>query len=379
MWVAKHKPKNLSDYVGQREATARFLQEMKKWKRGNALLLYGPPGVGKTALVEAYASEKKIDLIETNASDFRSSDQLRKEIGGAVTQRSLSGREKIFLLDEVDGISGHEDKGGIGEIKQIIRESVYPVILTANNPFDRKLWDLRQMCVLIDFKKLPYWDINRKLTSIATNEGVLIPPDILQLLAKNSNGDLRSAINDLEVLAKEKEITPSALAEIGSRERETSIFEALKIIFKTRSALAAKLALGTVDEDPEKIFWWIENNISNEYEKPREVASAFEALSKSDLFLQRIRRRQNWKLLAYTIDLMTGGVALSKKEMYRKFTRYQYPDRIALLGATKQERKGQLETNLQLAKKLHCSTRTVKTQFLPYLKIITNGKPEKLL
>ncbi|MBI2545114.1 MAG: replication factor C large subunit, partial [Candidatus Aenigmarchaeota archaeon] len=158
------------------------------------------------------------------------------------------------------------------------------------------------------------------------------------------------------------------LDSVTSREKEQSIFNALMMIFKTKTALAAKLAINNVDKDPEEIFWWIENNIPNEYEKPEEIARAYDVLSKADMFRQRIRSRQNWKFLAYMIDLMTGGVAVSKNEMYRKFSRYQYPNNMIVLGGSKFERKEEKEKLLELSKELHCSTRKIRKEFLPYIK-----------
>ena len=124
-----------------------------------------------------------------------------------------------------------------------------------------------------------------------------------------------------------------------------------------------------VDKDPAEIFWWIEENILNEYEKAEEIAKAYEALSKADLFRTRITREQNWKFLKYMIELMTAGVALSKKEMYRKFTRYKYPSKLIVLGRTKFERREEKEKLLELSKELHCSTRKIREEFLPFLKI----------
>jgi hypothetical protein len=70
------------------------------------------------------------------------------------------------------------------------------------------------------------------------------------------------------------------------------------------------------------------------------------------------------------IDLMTAGVALAKKEMYRKFSKYQYPDRMIFLGRTKVEREEEKEKLLELSKSLHCSTKKIKKEFLPFLKLV---------
>ena len=56
-FTVKYKPKNLKEFVNQKEAVEVFLKWIKRWKpRSEALLFHGMPGVGKTALIEAYCS-----------------------------------------------------------------------------------------------------------------------------------------------------------------------------------------------------------------------------------------------------------------------------------------------------------------------------------
>jgi len=371
-WPQKYAPKNLKEFVNQKEAVETFLKWIKTWKPGKkALMFYGPPGTGKTALIEAYAKEKNLDFVEMNASDYRSANQIREVLGQSMQQRSLFSKGKIFLLDEIDGIAGAEDRGGIAEIIKIIQESSFPIVLTCNDPWDPKLKTLRDYCELVEFKKIHVLDIEKRLRQICEMEGIEVEKEVLRELAKRAEGDLRAAINDLETIARgRKKITLEDLKVLGNREIEASIFDALKTIFKTKSALAAKLSISNVDKDPEEIFWWIEHNISQEYEKPEEIARAFEILSKADLFRQRVVKRQDWSLKKYMIDLMTAGVANAKKEMYKKFTKYQYPSKLIVLGKTKVERKEEKEKLLELSKKLHCSTKKIKSEFLPYFKFL---------
>ncbi|MEM5879543.1 MAG: replication factor C large subunit [Candidatus Aenigmatarchaeota archaeon] len=375
-FVEKYKPKNLSEFINQKEALENFLNWIKKWKPGSkALLFYGMPGTGKTALIHAYANEKNLELIEMNASDFRSAEQIQQVFGQSMKQASLFKKGKIFLIDEVDGIAGREDLGGVGAIIKIIEGSHFPVVLTANNPFDPKLRALREHCQLVEFKKIPVFDIEKRLRQICEKEKIKYDEEVLRQLSKRSEGDLRAAINDLETLVTgKKEIAMQDLENLGYREREKNIFDALKMIFKTKTALAAKLSISEVDKDPEEIFWWIENNISKEYEKPEEIAKAFEILSKADLFRRRITSRQDWSFRAYMIDLMTAGVAISKKEMYHKFTKYQYPSNIMILGRTKFSRKSENEILNKLSKELHASQKKLRSEYLPFLKIILKDK-----
>jgi len=372
MWVEKYRPKSLKEFVNQKEAVEKFLAWIRSWKPGSkAMLFYGPPGTGKTALVHAFANENDLELIEMNASDFRSRVEIEEVFGKSMTQKSLFKKSKIFLIDEVDGIVGREDLGGVDAIIGIIKKSFYPCVLTANDPYEPKLKSLKEVCILVEFKKLHVFDIEKKLLEICLKEKIKAEKEVLREIAKRSKGDLRAAINDLEAVSRGREkITLSDLEALGYRETETTIFDALKIIFKTKSVLASKVSIANVDKDPEEIFWWIENNLPKEYEKPEELAKAFDVLSKADLFRSFVTQRQNWKLRGYMIDLMTGGIALSKKEAYKKFVKYEYPTNLTLLSSTKTEREKEKKLFEKLRERLHCSTRKIRKEFLPYLKII---------
>ncbi len=367
-WTEKYAPQKVADVVGQKKAVDQFAIWLRSWRpRKKAALFHGPVGTGKTSLVEALGKEKNFEIIELNASDYRSASQIKEVLSQSIKQKSLFKKGKIFFIDEIDGLAGREDRGGVGEIIKIIKESQYPIILTANNPWDIKLRSLRSYCQLIQFSKVFYWDMIKRMQYICEKEKVKCDKEILRQIAKRSEGDLRSAINDLETLARDKkEITITDLESLGSREREMNIFDVLKIIFKTKTAMSAKLSIQNLDKDPDEIFLWIEQNIINEYENSNEIAKAYEMLSRADLFKNRIKIRQDWKFKKYMIDLMTAGVALAKRDMYRKFSRYQYPDRISFLGRTKTTRAENKEKLIELSKKLHCSTKKIKEEFLPF-------------
>jgi len=375
-FAEKYKPKNLAEFVDQTEALEQFLEWIKNWRPGSkALLFHGSPGTGKTALVHAYANEKNLEFIEMNASDWRSASQIQQVLGQSMKQMPLFKRGKIFLIDECDSLAGREDLGGVGAIIKIVRESKFPVVLTSNNPYVAKLRFLRQYCQLVQFRKIPVWDVEERLRRICKAERIKCDRDVLSQIAKMSGGDLRSAMNDLEAVAGGKnEITIDDLEALGYRERGISIFDAVKMIFKTKTALAAKLAINEVDKDPEEIFWWIENNIAREYEKPEEIARAFDIMSKADIFRQRIALRQDWKFKSYMIDLMTAGIATAKKDTYHKFTRYQYPNNIMLLGRTKTSRRKSEEILDKISKLLHASRKKLRAEYLPFLKIILRNK-----
>jgi len=96
--------------VGQKKAVDQFLIWLRTWKPGKkSALFHGPAGVGKTCLVEATSKERNLEIIELNASDFRTASKIKETIGQSIKQKSLFKRSKIFLIDEIDGISGRSE------------------------------------------------------------------------------------------------------------------------------------------------------------------------------------------------------------------------------------------------------------------------------
>ncbi len=355
MLVEKYRPKNTKDMVGQNSAIETLAAWFNAWKPGNkALFLYGPPGCGKTSIVNAFANDRNLELIEMNASDYRTPDQIKKIAGAASTQSSLTKRKKIILIDEVDGLAKEES---VTPMVNLIKNSMFPIVMTANEAWDLKIRSLHEVSELIQLKRIMSTSVAKKLKDIALQEKIIVADGIIKSIAENSSGDLRSAINDLESLS------PSF------RERKSSIFDAIRKIFKSENAKEAKSSLNNVSEDPEYAFWWIENNVIEEYTNPEDLSEAMNALAAADLFRTRIRM-QNWKMLGYFIDMMTAGTALAKKQKYHSFVMYRPPDIIASLSRTKKKRALRKEMCKKIGKSLHESWSTINSEYLPFIKII---------
>ena len=366
-WADKYEPKKLKEFAGQNKQLGKLESWYDGWSPGDdALLLHGPPGDGKTSSVYAMARSKDLELFEVNASDDRNKKDIKELAGSASKQRSLLGQDKIILIDEVDGLSGNKDRGGVSAIIDVIKNSSFPVVLTANDPYDSKLRSLRNYCKLVDFGKVHLSSMTARLSQICEEEGVEAERELLKRIARKNSGDMRSAINDLEAIARGRDkITKDDLEALGYRQRDKDVFEVLKVIFKTMTAKTAKDMASDSGKDPDELFWWIEENVPNEYKKKGDVAKAFDELSKADLFKTRIRRRQNWSLMKYYIGLMTSGVALAKEDKYGGFTKYQPPQRLKRYGRSKGQRKKLDSICEKLGEKLHLSSSKIRLEYFP--------------
>jgi replication factor C large subunit len=372
LWVEKYRPESLSDLVGNPKTISRLLEWVGEFKEGNAkkkaLLLYGPPGSGKTSAAYALTRELGYEIIETNASDIRTKEKIERVVGFASNLASIFPQQegKIILVDEIDGIHGRSDYGGLMAVKNIIKKTKEPMVLLANDPWTLPP-DFRALCELLEFKRIDRRTVLRVLKEIGLKEGIRSEERALNIISSNANGDLRSAINDLQSLGQGGTIGVNDISSLFMRDSDLSVFKALAQIFKTDSCDRARESTRESEEDPETLLNWLAENLPLEYEDPEDLAKAYSYLSRADIFLGRIKKRQDWRLLGYAADLMSCGVAVSKKRRYNKFVRYQYPKTFAMLARTRARRNLIRDIASKVSKKVHVSTRVAAKEFVPLL------------
>ncbi|MEM1577544.1 MAG: replication factor C large subunit [Candidatus Pacearchaeota archaeon] len=364
IWAEKYRPKNIKEIenLKEKETVLDFVKNYEERKKKyKACLIYGPPGTGKTALAYAIANQLQLELIEMNASDFRDKRNIKKIIGSAIEQKSLFKKKKIIVIDELEGITGKEDAGGLGELLNLIEYSQYPIILITNDPFDKRFTELRKKCLLIETKKLRVNDIIKILKRIAKNEKLEIGDDALKLIATYAKGDARAAINDLQTLSqKRKKILLGEVTEylkLATRDREQKIFDALRILFNSK--ILHTNIFENVEMEIDEIIRWVEENIPKEYTNLEELAKAYEMLALADLYLARITTWQYWRFIVYAnIFLCAIGPYAGKKEF--KWIGYNYPSFFIEMYRKKISKEKEIIS--KLSKKLHCSTRKIKNE-----------------
>ncbi len=382
-WTLKHKPKSLSEVVGNRESINTFEGWVRSWERGipkqRAAFLHGPPGTGKTVTVEALAKDLGMELIEKNASDYRTEDQIRQVAGLASQYGSFFGKNRIILLDEMDGVYGNVDRGAIPAIVQIIKDTHYPIVLTANDFWDKKFTAFRdkKKYLIIEFKKPPAGEVLKRLKRICDSEGIDSEEEALKFIAQRSEGDVRSAINDLQALAQgKKALKYDDVSWLAYRDRKDVIFNVLRLILYGKTCVMAKQALDMADVDLDMLFEWIYENVPYHFNVPSELAEAMDALAKADLYRGRIRQTQDWKLMRYVIDLMTAGVAMARiKSKPSGWVPFQFPQRIRRLSASRAERRMKADVGRKIKRRMHVSISVSQKDVLPYLKIIFESNP----
>ena len=299
----------------------------------SAVLLEGPPGVGKTSIVYALANDLDMDVIETNASDVRTKDALQSALNETIKSKSImdyisKSKKKIILIDEVDGIYGVSDRGAVPTILNLITDTQFPIIMCSNE-YKQNLQPLYNKVSKFEISPLSNEEMMKVIKSILRNEKITgFKEEELMLLIEKNHGDLRGLINDLQGITQ-GEFDRKNLELIRDLHRDSTeeIFGLIQDLFlNVKSLKEAKILTSKSDVDYNFLYKWVNENLPTFIKIKPELSNAYESLSIADEIFGRIQKNQYWSLLPYFFDLFAGGVALAgKSSSYQGFHRISFP------------------------------------------------------
>ncbi len=353
--------------VGNSEQIAyleRFASDVDRGVRRKPILIYGPSGTGKTATAHMLAAEHGWNVVEMSASDYRDAESIVRMLYVSSNTRSLFGRTNLLLLDEVDELSGKHDNGAAGAINKLIGESKSPIILIANDMWDRKIAFLRGKTDNVWFKRLRNDEVAAVLSNAANKIGADISPNVIDGIARRAAGDARSALNDMIVMVGSND---EMLESIGMRDRKSDIFSVLDKIFQSNTMAVPLKAMASSDVDNEMLIKWIDENLPHRYLQKEDLHDAYRMLAMATSFHSRASRSQYYTYWRYMNVMMSSGVALSKSSYPDSRRRYSFPKVISSLSGTKESRGLQTELAKKLQKKVHMSINEIKSSILPLL------------
>jgi len=348
LWVDKYKPSNVKAIIGQqgdKSNMAKLISWLRAWDRhhgpgatgkppprpppwgaandnglwAKAALLSGSPGVGKTTTAYLVAKELGYEVTELNASDTRSKKQLDSVVADALGTRWVTNTsaKKILLMDEVDGMAGNEDRGGVGELIQLMKGSKIPIVCMCNDRNHQKIRNLANYCFDLRFHKPRVEQIKAAMMSVCFKEKVKIAPDALTDLIVGCNQDIRQVLYQLSMLkAKSGEggekLTASDIKSETERSQKTSIkmgpWDVCRKVFSSTDhksmSLMDKSDLFFHDYSLGPLFVQ-ENYLSavpkvGENDKKKHMlllSKASDSLCDGDLVEATIRSRNSWNLL----------------------------------------------------------------------------------
>ena len=404
-WTEKYRPKSLDEVVGNKDAKNILRKWAASWNSSRppekkAVIIYGRPGIGKTSSAIALAKENGWIVIEMNASDARNAEKIRRiATSGALNESfgndgsfipSKYGRRKLIILDEADNLyerssevkdSSMLDKGGKKAIIDTIKKTNQPIILIANDLYELLKGsgeELRKLCIMIKFdeRQIPKYEIVSLLKKICKMENLQVDVKVLEVIAERCKGDVRSAIKDLQsICIGRNRVEPSTIQSIGYRDRENTVFDVLKDIFKTKDFQAIKRGYEVANESPEDFILWVSENIPLEYLDIADLARAYDRISKADLFLGRARKKRAYNLWSYAVDLMSCGVAVSKARPYAINVRYSFPSWLREMKSSKEARDLRNSLLKKIGRFCHVSTRKAN-EFLDEVRKMSQGSIE---
>jgi|GEM_PF-2450390 len=261
-WYVDYSP-SLSKIVGNDAQKRSFLAWLKfrlsptvkgerQLDQKSCALIYGPPGVGKTALVKAAAAELGVLLIQLDASELRNKDVVKKVLDGASSTSTLLGeKKKALLIDDVDAISGDDIAY---EILNLVRTSKPPVIFTAISKYARSLRFLRGICAEFQFYRLSPQAVLTVLKDVSASRGLFVDEQDLMAIAQQAGGDARAAINDLQSWT---------LGVLSKRDAQNDVRDAIGEALLSESCTSTISSIDTAlsSTDPESIALWIDENL----------------------------------------------------------------------------------------------------------------------
>jgi len=384
-WTEKYRPERLEELRGNDSAVAELREWTEAWPaEGRAVVLAGSPGIGKTSAAHALAAEMGWEAIEVNASDSRKEEEIRRLVGRGATNYDIvqsfetaaaeqddggDPAPQLLIVDEADSFHGNVDRGGASAIAEIAREAEQPMVLIVNDEYEMPD-SLRRNLDTIEFRDVSKRSILPVLRNICREEGITYDDEAVETIAEQNSGDLRGAINDLQAVAGDGELAAGDVT-TGDRDRTTDIFSFLDAVIKEKNAPEAIEASYAVDETPDDLVAWIEDNMPKDY-SGAELAAAYRSLSAADKWLGRVRATQNYSYWRYAAGAATAGVAAAREEPKGGWTRYGPPSYWSKLGRSRSSREIRDYVARRIAQSHGTSIATARRDILPFLAAMTH-------
>ena len=264
--VEKWRPKTFDEVVGNSQVVEK-LRSIKDVNKMPHLLLEGMPGVGKTSIAYVlahffYGKDININFLELNASDDRGIEVVRSKIKDFAKTKGLSTDKKMILLDEADSLTQECQNA----LRRVMEQYVNTCVFIMSCNYVQKIIDpIKSRCLVCHFNPIKEEEMIGRLKRIIYEEHILINETVLKELIKQSCGDMRRVINDLQSLSfLGREITLQDIKSVGIDFGELFGYIDRKLFSDARSFINEQLNRGI---DPRRLLVmmreWVFTNTQN--------------------------------------------------------------------------------------------------------------------
>ncbi|MES1917291.1 MAG: hypothetical protein MHM6MM_009028, partial [Cercozoa sp. M6MM] len=413
--VDKYKPKQPGDLVGDVNIFRSIDAFVTGWRYGRgfrnkkALLLSGPPGIGKSSAVAVIAKHRGLRVIEFNASDSRNASSVRAKLGAlsgkgrssgglltmfqrqAKSKRSQEKKDQekdeskdesaktIVIMDEVDGMSSG-DRGGMAALIEVLQRCETPFVCICNERDSSKLRSLASHCVDLRMLHPTFAQIANRLRGVCQAEGIEIDDAVLHKVYGTARGDVRQMLHALQMWRD-----GGVLEECSGKDTNDPVHEAPGILWNTRLPLERRLNSYFSDS---RLVPLLVHDTANAALKSctslRDAARAADLLSASDLVEQQIARQQQYSLMPLhgVLSCVAPAHALSRHRPVTDRNMRRIPSFFTFHSRHKKATRecGEIRSALW-ASSIAASVDTVAQQLAPLLRhkllgrLVTEGKP----
>lgn len=222
------RPTTLDEYIGQEHiiGSGKLLRRAIEADQVSSILLYGPPGTGKTTLANIISNRTKGEFVKLNAVDASVKD-VRDVIEQAKSNKAMYGRKTILFLDEVHRFNTSRQDALLPSVEQ---GSIILIGATTENPFHHVNGALLSRSTLFQLEPLTSEHsmiaMRRAIADPVKGLGfmrLLVEEEALEHIARMANGDIRRALNALELAALTTPPEPDGTVQVTLAVAEESI------------------------------------------------------------------------------------------------------------------------------------------------------------
>lgn len=318
----------ISEFVGNENSRKKVVEWLVKWSDGSKpLLLVGPPGVGKTSFVHALCREFDIDLIELNASDTRNKNLLAQVIYPIFSNASLTGKNFLLFLDEMDGISNREDSGGLDFLLDLFKEPSIRVVMAANKS-NEAIKKISKVSKTITFSPIPPRLSMLYLDKILRLQNSSMKVEDRIAVVRNCFGDIRSLLNAAQVMKAGYTTTKNPVLDIDIEDMINQFFssttfeDALDVVQRADISYSDP-RFGQSSEDRRKdiLAAFFSSIVMSKIDVPT-ITLLLDRLSDLDVILSRSLVMRNWKIMRYFPLILTKSLFYESRNKYVRYNRY---------------------------------------------------------